>query len=417
MKHEDAARASTSATLAGASLPGASLGVWAADSHRGAFVILPALVASMLFAALHYVNIGVPGDFFALWSYGQFLVGHPAAGLYDAAGLDAFQVGLGMDTTRACPFPYPPTFLLLIWPFGLLTLHQAFAAWFALTIGAFVWAASGPRPDALRVLALLAAPATTMGVVAGQTGFLSGALLIGGMRLVGTRPWLGGLLLGMLTYKPQLGILVPVALVSAGAWRGIGTTACVAALLAVLATAVFGGSLWWDWLSSLTTYSAWFEAQTPLLTLKPTITANLALLGVPHGAAALQVLAGAAMAALVWVAFRRGVSLAAIGVLVAATVLANPHAFYYDLPMLTAAVLFIGAARLRAGQPLRGWETVLLAVTLCLPAAMWWTMLLGTPAPVSLPVLLAFVGWAAWQVRSGYAAANCSSASRAYSPP
>lgn len=370
-------------------------------NSRLARIMVPALlVASMLFAALHYVLIPIPPDFTALWSYGQFLVEHPAVGLYDAAGLDEFQVGLGMDTTRPFPFPYPPTFLLLIWPFGLLSLHQAFAAWFGLTVTAFVWAASGPRPNVLRVLALLVAPATTMGVVAGQTGFLSGALLIGGMRLIGTRPWLGGLLLAVLTYKPQMGLLVPVALVSARAWPGIGAAMCSTVLLAVLATTIFGVSLWWNWVSSLTAYSAWFEAQAPLLTLKTTITANLALLEIPH-AAALQAVAGAAMAVVVWSAFRRGISLGAIGVLAAATALANPHAFYYDLPMLTAAVLFIGAARLRSGQSLRWWETVLLMAVLCLPAVMVWTLVLKAPAPVSLPVLLAFTAWSAWQVRLG----------------
>jgi len=92
-------------------------------------------------------------------------------------------------------------------------------------------------------------------------------------------------------------------------------------------------------------------------------------------------------------------SLPAIGVLAAVAVLANPHAFWYDLPPLTAAVLFLGTARLRAGRSLRWWETFLMALTLCLPAAMVWTDALGPGLPISLPVLLAFAAWAAWQVR------------------
>ena len=107
------------------------------------------------------------------------------------------------------------------------------------------------------------------------------------------------------------------------------------------------------------------------------------------------------MATVVWFAFRRGISLGAIGVLAAATALANPHSFYYDLPMLTPAVLFIGAARLRSGQTLRWWETALLMAVLCLPAMMLWSLVLKLPTPVSLPVLLAFAAWAAWQVRLG----------------
>ncbi len=239
-----------------------------------------------------------------------------------------------------------------------------------------------------------------MSVITGQNGFLSGALLIGGLRLIGTRPWLGGLLLGLLTYKPQFGLLVPVALLAAGAWRGIGATVCVTLLLVALTTVMFGGSIWLDWLASLPGYSAWFAAKTELLPLKPTVLANLALLGVPEAAAELlQLLVGGAMAALVWFAFRRGVSSPAIGVLAAAAVLANPHAFWYDLPPLTAAVLFLGMARLRAGRPLRWWETFLMMLTLCLPAAMVWTSVLGPGLPISLPILLAFAVWAAWQVR------------------
>ncbi len=372
------------------------------DSRQGRLFIIPMLVFFVAFAALclapkfHDGTI-TAGDFHVLWSYARLMLVQPAADLYDVGRLHVFQVGLGMDPSRDFPFPYPPTFLLLVWPLGLLPLGQAYYAWIGLTYAAFVWSVAGPRPNALVVLAILAAPVSTMGMIAGQSGFLSGALLIGGLRLIGTRPCLGGLLLGLLTYKPQFGLLVPVALVAAGAWRGIGTTACVILLLVALTTAMFGGSIWPDWLASLSGYSAWFAAKTDLLPLKPTVLANLALLGLPEAAAeALQLLAGGAMAVLVWFAFRRGVSSAAIGVLAAATVLANPHAFWYDLPPLTAAVLFLGAARLRGGQALRWWETLLMALMLCLPAAM-----LASGLPVSLPVLLAFAAWAAWQVRLG----------------
>jgi Glycosyltransferase family 87 len=355
------------------------------------------LVLFMAYAAMHYSYTTMAWDFPALWSYARLMLLQPAAELYDVERLHAFQVGLGMDPSRNFPFPYPPTFLLLVWPLGLLPQEQAYCAWVGLTLAAFVWSVTGSRPNPLVVLAILAAPASTVNVIAGQSGFLSGALLIGGLRLIGTRPWLGGLLLGLLTYKPQLGLLVPIALVAAGAWRGIGTTACATLLLVALTMAMFGGSIWLDWLASLSGYSAWFAAKTELLPLKPTVLANLALLGVPEVVArALQLLSGGAMAVLVWFAFRRGVSPAAIGVLAAATVLANPHALFYDLPPLTAAVLFLGAARLRTRQPLRWWETLLMVLTLCLPVAMLWSGL-----PLSLPVLLAFTAWAAWQVRLG----------------
>ncbi len=379
-----------------------ALGGWPINSRQGRLILLPVLVlfvafAIVVFAARHHNGQMTAGDFTVLWSYGRMMLAQPAAVLYDVGRLHAFQVGLGMDPLREFPFPYPPTFLLLIWPLGLLPPDQAYYGWVGLTSAAFVWSVAGPRLNTLAVVAILAAPASAMSMIAGQSGLLSGALLIGGLRIIGTRPWLGGLLLGLLTYKPQLGLLVPVALLAAGDWRGIGTAACATLLLAALTMALFGGSIWPDWLASLSGYSAWFAAKTELLPLKPTVLANLALLGVPEATAQmLQLFAGGAMAVLVWFAFRAGVSPAAIGVLAAATVLANPHAFWYDLPLLTASVLFLGAARLRVGQALRWWETLLMMLTLCLPAAM-----LSSELPISLPVLLAFVAWAAWQVRLG----------------
>src|SRR5947209_4071280 len=80
------------------------------------------------------------------------------------------------------------------------------------------------------------APATGITLISGQTGFLSGALMVGGLRLLPTRPALAGVLFGLLTYKPQLGVLVPVALVAMSGGRAI-----VAALATFAALAVASG--------------------------------------------------------------------------------------------------------------------------------------------------------------------------------
>ena len=344
------------------------------------------LGAFVLYATLHYLTPFPAPDFFALWTYARLELQHSAAELYDPVRLHALQVALGLAPADWKPFPYPPTFLLLSWPMGLLSAGSAYFAWVGLTLAGFVWAAAGPRFRPAHVLLLLAAPATTVSVVAGQSGFLSGALLVGGMRLVGQRPWLGGMLLGLLTYKPQLGLLVPVALVAAGCWRGLLAAGLTALATAVAATAVFGVEAWGDWLAALPGYSAGFAARADLLRLQPTVLANLLLMGVPDGTAhALQWAASAGAAALAWLAFRRGVTPAAIAVLIGAGFLANPHAFFYDMPMVTAAVLLLGAA------PALG-EAAFLLLVLCIPAAMVWT-----GASISLPVLVAFPVYALWR--------------------
>ena len=65
-------------------------------------------------------------------------------------------------------------------------------------------------------------------ILAGQNTFLSLALFYGGMRLVDRAPAIAGILLGLLAYKPQLFLLIPVALLAARRWRVLAWTAGIA---------------------------------------------------------------------------------------------------------------------------------------------------------------------------------------------
>ena len=336
------------------------------------------------YAALYYQaqlgNVWRSGDFAALWSYGQILHTGGAAALYDPDRLQALQTVLGLPADERNPFPYPPGFLLAIWPLGLVPFGAAFVAWITVTLGLYLWACHG-RLGWLAVFA----PGTTIGVVAGQTGFLTGALFLGGLRLVATRPWLGGALLGLLTVKPQLGVLIPVALTAARAWRAMAAAALAASALTTVSLLVFGPGTLGRWLESLPGYAALFAGRSVRYGMMPTVTANLTMLGVP-GVGPLQATATLAAAALVWVAWRpsavgpAGPGSRAWLILAAATFLATPHAFVYDMPLLTGAALLYGS-----GNP-RGRAGVVVAV-LILPAAMLWS----GPVPLSTPVLAALV--------------------------
>ena len=169
------------------------------------------------------------GDFFALWSYGQVLIHGAAARLYDFDALHTAQMAMGMEARLHNPFPYPPTVIPFLWPFAALPYWPACLLWLAVT-GALYLIAT--RTTGFGTLLSLLAPTTTLAIVAGQTGFLTAALLVGGLRLRVRRPVLAGLLFGLLTFKPQLGLMVPVALVAARDWRTIGATCATVAVLA-----------------------------------------------------------------------------------------------------------------------------------------------------------------------------------------
>jgi hypothetical protein len=311
------------------------------------------------------------GDFFALWSYGKVLATHPAAELYDFQILLARQLALGMPSSESNPFPYPPSFLPVVWPLGLLSYDAAYAAFIGVTLCLYLFAvAAGARSRVPLLLVALIAPGTTITLVSGQSGFLAGALLLAGIRLAGTRPLLGGVLLGLLAYKPQLGFLVPVALAAAGWWRAIAAAAATVAVVALATSAAFGWHIWADWLAYLPAYADQFQREsTGNDQLMPTLTANLRMLGVASSIARPAQAALALLAAVwVWRAFRLGGGPRATLVLVTATFLGTPHAFVYDLPMLTGAVLLFIADR--AGAGFSTFEVAALALALVLPAAM-----------------------------------------------
>lgn len=308
------------------------------------------------------------GDFHALWASGVIAHDGAAALNYDADALHARQVALGVPPAEHNPFPFPPTFLLLLAPLGALGRGAAFALFMGLTFAGYVWATAGGRKRAWpHLIGALVAPATGVTLLAGQSGFLSAGLMLGGLRLSQARPLAAGVLLGLLAYKPQLGLLVPVALVSAGQWRTFAAAGATVLLCILTSSAVFGGDIWLSWLASLGAYVHFAMIDH----LMPTIAANLRMAGAPAAAAnAAQVAAALFVAAVVWRAFRDGVTPRATALLVVGTFAATPHALIYDLPMTTFAVTWLLTERVGAAGGLHLSEIVALASWLALPLAM-----------------------------------------------
>jgi alpha-1,2-mannosyltransferase len=296
------------------------------------------------------------GDFFALWSYGRIAGTHSAAEIYDFATLHDRQVGLGMEPAAKNPFPYPPTFLLLLAPLGRLPYLAAYLLWMAGTVALFVWAviATCSRLP-LCVFGALVAPVSVVSISSGQSGFLAGALMTAGIRLARPRPIVAGILLGLLSYKPQLGLLVPVALTSAGLWTTFVAAGVAVAGLALAATLAYGWAAWPAWIAMLPAYAQMFDRSKVQLQFMPTVLANLRQAGWSLPAADLaQAVVSIAVAVFVARCFRRrpdpqrnpclqrNRDRLAAAALLAGTFLATPHVFLYDMPMLVAAIaLFI----------------------------------------------------------------------------
>ncbi len=326
-----------------------------------------------------WVRPALNTDFMAFWSFPRFARDHAVAGIYDAARLQGFQQALYPGFHSFYPYLYPPTFLLASWWLNFLSFAAAQAVWTVLGLALLVaagWRFFPARYRRVAVVAMLASPAALLSGATGETAFFTTALLLSGFAALPRRPVLAGIAFGLLTLKPQLGVLVPVALLARGAWRAMAVAALVAAALVALSCLALPPGLWAVWARTLPVYqSQYFNGHGLNLNILVTPAANLVALGVAPGVAwAVQVVVAALVAALVWRCFRRGPYGLAVAALLVGGLLAVPHAYAYDSVTLSAALALLLAGRRPLPAPLPDW---LLGLGLVVYLAPW---LLLTPA-------------------------------------
>jgi hypothetical protein len=336
-------------------------------------------------------------DFFGLWTYVQFLLSKPILEIYNNTTLLDFQMDLGACPKCLLPYAYPPFFLFYILPLGFLSYNIAYLGWSLSTTFSYFVASLDKRQRRYAAFLIILAPATIMGFVTGQTGLLAAALIVGGFRVVTTRPILSGTLFGLASFKPQLGILIPIALVSARLWRTVAA-ACMTVLVLVIASGiVFGWSIWPLWFAQLIAHADWVMEVNDRL--NPTITSTLTLIGVDLTVARfVQACVAVVVGVIIWICFRHGVTLLAIATLLVGTFLATPYAIFYDMPMLTNAVLLVLRDEEKTNRVLTIPELIVLASTLILPMIM-----VGTWRPAlfrSIPLILLF-GLIVWRIVQG----------------
>ena len=185
-------------------------------------------------------------DFLNFWSGGRLALSDAAATLYDIHAYHAFQVRVVGGPIDLYHYSYPPTMALLSAPFGLLPYPAAWAVWQLLGWLAFALALRRFVPQGWLLLAF-AWPAVFINASAGQAGAWIAAIVGWGLILLPRRPLVAGLLLSLLTVKPQLFWLVPVALLAGREWRALAGVAIGSVAIVALAAFCFGPEIWADY--------------------------------------------------------------------------------------------------------------------------------------------------------------------------
>ena len=295
-------------------------------------------------------------DLSQVWVAGRAAIAGRASDVYDIPLHCRHLVETFGPDAALFAWHYPPVFFgpaavlatlpyagaVLVWGFGSLmligaTLHRILGAW---------------RP----VLVGLALPPVFQCLGYGQNGLLTASLLGLALTFIDRRPVVAGVLLGLLSYKPQLAVVAPLVMLATGRWRvAAATLACVVASVAG-SIAVLGPNVWGAFLHSL--------SETNTVILKQAWS-GLSLNASPFGA--VRILGGSTNAA--WAA-QGVIALVSIGVvlklwlspcpralrnaaLLSATPLVSPYVPVYDLAVLVPAAAFfiVGVdGRLRRGE-------------------------------------------------------------------
>ena len=273
----------------------------------------------------------------------------------------------GRDTGYAAFF-YPPVFLLICLPLGLLPYLAALAAWLVATGAAYWRTVKAWLGDGFGVMPIFAFPAVLVNAGHGQNGFLSAALFGTGALWLQRRPILAGVCLGALAYKPHLGLMLPVALIVAGRWKTFAAAAVTVAVAVLASVALFGVGTWQAFAADSALARATLEQGLVGDGKMQSLFAAVRLWGGPlwlaYGAQA--VLVAVVVGALIWLQRRAPNSCAEGPAMIVAALIASPFLLDYDLVILAVPLAWM----LREGARTRflDWEKTVLAAAFVLPA-------------------------------------------------
>ena len=298
-------------------------------------------------------GLGIPTDFVNVWTAGRLaLDGHPALA-WDWDIQKRLEVALlGQDFIGNFAWHYPPPFLFVASLLAHFPYAVAFIGWVSISFVPYlaVMRAIVGRP--FGVVLAVAFPVVLNNALVGQNGFLTAALIGGTLVLMPARPVLAGICLGLLTYKPQYGLLFPIVLIAASQWTVFVTAAIVAVAMATASWLAFGTESWLAFFHWMPMFSQAFltEGKAPFWKLQSIFAMVRFLGGTEQLAWIFQWIMTGSVAVALALMWRSRVSYELkAAALAAGTLLITPYLFMYDMMVLAIAVAFLVRIGLASG--------------------------------------------------------------------
>jgi hypothetical protein len=337
-------------------------------------------------------------DFVSFWTVSSALLNHDADAIYNPAALAGLEQTIA-QRHQFYAWLYPPIALLVVYPLALLPYLWSLAAWLGAGIVGYLSVLWRILPQPLTSWAGLAFPAVLVTIEHGQNALLTTTLLAWALIVLPRRPVIAGILIGLLTFKPQVGLLIPIALLAGGYWRAMIVAATTVLGLAAVTVLFFGFDIWSEYVAVAPLGHAVLQfGLVPHYKMQSVYAAGRLLGATSSLALGVQVLAtlGAAIF-LVWIwrpARNQNIKNVA---LIAATLFATPFLLDYDLLLLAPAVAWMISAMLQSRA--LPWERVTLAA-LCLDPLVARAIGQTVHVPLTPFVLLALMLVVARRARS-----------------
>ncbi|TGN94379.1 glycosyltransferase family 87 protein [Burkholderia sp. USMB20] len=308
--------------------------------YAAAVLLTELLFLCVYLARVHWSHTAAPDplamDFSPIWSAARLAAHGHAIDAWHFPSLFAIEK-LAIPTMNAAdgslPWLYPPTMLLFVLPLGWLPYMFALVLWIGVTYALFAVTIRATVQRDAALLCALAFPGAFLAVIVGQTSLLTATLAGCGLLMLNRRPVIAGICFGLLTMKPQMAILFPLALLCAAQWRALAAWAATIAGGCALSTLAFGLGAWFAFAHGIHDAAQLVGAGHARLARMPTVFALATLAGWPaYVARGLQLLSAATAAIAVVYAWRGACSYALrAATLACACLIVSPYLYDYDL--------------------------------------------------------------------------------------
>jgi hypothetical protein len=318
---------------------------------------------------IHEPNgLGIPTDFVNVWAAGRLVLdGHPALA-YDWDVQKQVELALlGQDFPGYFAWHYPPPFLFVASLLAQFPYPVAFISWVSVSFVPYVAMMRAIVGRSFGLMLGIAFPMVFNNTLVGQNGFLTASLIGGTLYLMPARPILAGICLGLLSYKPQYGLLFPLALIAASQWTVFFTAGVVAAAMAFASWLAFGTESWQAFFHWMPMFSQAFltEGKATWWKLQSLFSLVRYFGGTEQLAWIFQwILTGMVATGLVLMWRSRVSYCLKAAALAAGTLLTTPYLFMYDMMVLAVPVAFL--VRLGLENGFRPYELPALGCALAL---------------------------------------------------